>query len=365
MRSPCRTVMWHWAVCAACILFPFSGARAQGGATATGVSRELNPAISVNGLFLGAGYPGLPQALQGDEAYESGLMFQEAEIQFTAAIDPYAKADVIFTYEGGTLDVEEVKVTSDVLSHGIGLRAGRFFVPLGYENTLHTHQLPFINRSLVHSAVFGDALGEFGLEAAYVPILPWYVEIRGAVFNGDSESVFAAPGEWDLAYLGGFDVLWTVGEGGTFSLGADGMAGPNGLGNDTGKTWSQLVGTVLRYKWRSPRRSREHGAEVVAEYLYAQRNAAAPEAKQLDRGAYGLAKFHVTRRWWLQGRYDYHVPSNDLPDAQRGSFLVAFVPSEFSAIRLQGSVVDELGEAFGEVLLQFNFTIGSHPAHTY
>ncbi len=337
----------------------------EGGATATGVSRALNPAISVNGLFLAAGFAELPAALKGDEAYESGLRLQEAEFQFSAAIDPYAKADLILTVEGGNVDFEEAVVTSDVLSHGIGLRAGRFLVPIGHENRLHAHQLPFVQRSLVGSAVFGEGLGEFGLQMAYVPLLPWFLEVHAAVLNGDDERLFEAPGDWDLAYSTGAETLWEVSEGGTISVGADYLAGPNSFGNENETTWTQVAAGVLRYKWRSPSRPRERAAEILAEYEYATRDAAFPAPKLLDRGAYALAKAQVARRLWVQGRYDYHVPSAGDIDAQRGSVLLAFVPSEFSALRLQGSVVDQAGETFGELLLQFNFTIGSHPAHKY
>ena len=71
---------------------PVAGQTPGSSATATGVSRDFNPAISVNGLFLASGFPGLPDSSAAAWARESGLRLQEAEMQFTAAIDPYAKA---------------------------------------------------------------------------------------------------------------------------------------------------------------------------------------------------------------------------------------------------------------------------------
>jgi predicted component of viral defense system (DUF524 family) len=52
-------------------------------------------------------------------------------------------------------------------------------------------------------------------------------------------------------------------------------------------------------------------------------------------------------------------------DTQRASFMLAFVPSEFSALRFQTSYVDTPEDQFVEYLLQLNFIIGSHPAHNY
>lgn len=363
---------WIWPLlCAGTATGTVSAQTSGSGATATGVSRELNPAISVNGLFLAAGFPGLPDSAAAAAALESGLRLQEAEVQFTAAIDPYAKADLVFSFEDGDFDIEEAIVSSNVLSHGIGLRAGRMYVPVGHENTLHTHQLPFIDRSLVGRAVLGEGLREFGLEAAYVPALPFFFEVRGAVYNGDDDTLFAAPGNWDLAHAAGLDVLWDVSAGGTLALGADYCGGANAAGTAADPAWTHVAAGVLRYKWRSPTRARERALEFVLEYLYGERDAAAPEARSLQRGVYGDAKVQCARRWWVQGRYDYlaaaGVGGTAAADAatQRGSLLVAFVPSEFSALRLQGAVVDAGTETYGEVFLQFNFTIGSHPAHRY
>ena len=71
-----------------------------------------------------------------------------------------------------------------------------------------------------------------------------------------------------------------------------------------------------------------------------------------------------SRRWWIQGRYDLLGVATGGNDS-RLSGLVAFVPSEFSALRLQYSQLDEDGDIVHQLLLQLNFTVGSHPAHRY
>lgn len=347
--------------------------RAQtSGATATGVSRDFNPAISVNSLFLGSGFSGLagdsaapPGDAEADEFLESGLRHQETEFQFTSTIDPYTSADFIFTFEDGEFGLEEGYVTSNVLPQGIGLRAGQIFVPLGQENMLHTHQLPFVQRSLFGGSMFGEALAEFGVEASWLTPLPWFTELRGAAFNGDDEGFFDGPDDWDLAYLGGLDALWDLTEGATFSVGADYLGGPNSSGAADDEAWSHLLSGVLRYKWRSPRRATQHSFEVLAEYLYAERDAALAAEKSIDRGLYAYANLKFARRWWIQGRYDWFDPQAETEASQRASFVLAFVPSEFGALRFQTSFVDAPDDSFQEFFLQYNFTIGSHPAHKY
>ncbi len=51
----------------------------------------------------------------------------------------------------------------------------------------------------------------------------------------------------------------------------------------------------------------------------------------------------------------------------RQSLVLVFAPTEFSAFRVQGSVIEPPGggAAIIEGFLQANFTIGAHPAHAY
>ena len=70
----------------------------------------------------------------------------------------------------------------------------------------------------------------------------------------------------------------------------------------------------------------------------------------------------------MQYRYDYlglnHI--DEITPSQRHTALVAFLPSEFSAIRAQYETIDD-GQDKDErrVSLQLNISIGAHPAHTY
>ena len=84
----------------------------------------------------------------------------------------------------------------------------------------------------------------------------------------------------------------------------------------------------------------------------------------IARGMYALAKVQFARRWWVQGRFDVLDPAGG-ESTKRGAVMLAFVPSEFGALRLQTGIVDAPGDTYGELHLQYNFTLGSHPAHAY
>ena len=59
-------------------------------ATATGGTRDLNPAVSVNTLLLGR------RADSATDRAVNGLDLQEAEAQFTSVVDPFWKANLVF-----------------------------------------------------------------------------------------------------------------------------------------------------------------------------------------------------------------------------------------------------------------------------
>ncbi|MCP4798537.1 MAG: hypothetical protein GY893_01145, partial [bacterium] len=58
-----------------------SSMASQTSSTATGVSRLMNPAISVNGLFLGT------TSRDNPTPEANGIFLQEAEVQFSSVVD--------------------------------------------------------------------------------------------------------------------------------------------------------------------------------------------------------------------------------------------------------------------------------------
>ena len=347
-----RTHFYCLATAACCVAL--SNASAQDSlSTATGISRSFNPAISANGLFIAA-----YQSEDGRQAPESatGMRVQEVEVQLSAFVDAYLKADLILAVPGGEgLELEEGFLTSQ--GWPVTLKTGRFLADFGRHNRLHSHQFPFLDAPQVNQRLFGDeGLVETGIAASLLLPVPWYSEASAQVLNGDGELFGSVHGE-DLLYLGHVRNFWDLSEVATVELGGSAATGANAAAEIT-----SILGADLTLKWSAPR-TRSRSFVWQSEYMYARHNV--DGERRREGGLYTLAQLQVARRWWIQARYDlFGLPEAD-DTVNRISSLVAFVPSEFSAVRLQYSHLDEVGESENQVMAQLNFTIGSHPAHRY
>jgi uncharacterized coiled-coil protein SlyX len=341
--------------------------------TGKGILNSFNPAISVNGLF-GGGYSTNPETTQrlSNPDFHNGFNFQEAEFQFTADVDPYWKANFILAVDrAGKAEIEEGYVTSeqlpyDLLPRDTSLKLGKFFVGFGKHNLLHAHQFPFIDRPLINQATFGDeGLKEPGLGLSYLLPTSWFSELTFQGLAGENESLFRAGEESKRrgAYHGHWKNFFDVSDSTTLELGNSYIAGRN---SDAGHRLSQAIGVDLTMKWRPLRQATEKGLVWQNEYIYFSRDRDRDPASR-GGGFYSSLQYQFARNWWIQGRYDLlGVPKLDDGRKNRWTTLLALVPSEFSALRLQHSYTTQnRGKSVNEILLQMSFTIGSHPAHQY
>ncbi len=338
-------------------------------------SNRFNPAISVNGLFLGrytdpasAGAPDEEAEAEGEEASAgTGMGIQEVEIQFLSNVDAYFQANLIAAMEAGDgIEIEEGYLQPFWQPGGLSFRAGKLKAIFGRENGLHTHALPLVERNLAGSSLFGDeGLGEFGVETSWLAPTPWYLTLTGQVLAGDNDFWASERGD-DFVYLGSLRSLFDLNDDTTFEIGGFGAGG-----NDAFGTVASAAGGYAFLKWRPARRATTRGLALTVEWLYGNRRDPDPEAARPSinvGGGYGLLQARLARRWHVAGRFDYlGEPLEEAGIARRGSALVAYAPTEFSAIRLQGSrTFPPFGEdPVDDLLLQFNFTIGAHPAHAY
>ncbi len=332
------------------------------GPSTLGPSRAFNPAISVNGLFLGT-YVDQGRADSTREV-KTGLKVQEVEMRFTANIDSYLHGDLTIAFEDDEVEVEEI-IASLLVANNLSFRAGKFFAPFGKHNLLHTHAFPFIDAPLINAEILGEeGINEVGIGAALLLPTPWFSEIdllflegENALFNGALNDDFLYLAHWkNLVELG--DEL-TAELGGSFGYGRNELgSGPH---NDT-----TLTGADLTFKWKPAGRELYRTLIWQSEFIHSSRDVD-------KKGVYSLVQFQFARRWWLQGRYDFFtIPSDQVgggelkQDKHRYSTLLAFALSEFSALRLQYNFLDQsIAEDEHQAFLQLNFTFGSHPAHAY
>ncbi len=338
-----------------------------------GIVNSFNPAISVNGLF-GGGYstdPATTRSLTNPD-FDNGFNLQEAEFQFTADVDPYFKANFILSVDRhGDTEIEEGYVTSDQLPYDLlprdtSLKLGKFYTAFGKHNLLHRHQFPFIDRPLINQAAFGDeGLNEPGLGLSYLLPTPWFSEVAFQGVAGENKNLFLTSNDSKPrgAYLGHWKNFFDVTDATTLEIGNSYIGGRNA---DAGHRLSQALGVDLTMKWRPLRQATEKALIWQNEYIYFSRDRDRDPASR-GGGFYSALQWQFARNWWLQGRYDFlGLPQLDDGRKQRWSTLLALVPSEFSALRLQHSYTTQTrGKSVHEILLQMNFTIGSHPAHQY
>jgi hypothetical protein len=348
---------------ALCLLAP-SAFSAQGNA--------FNPDISAN--FLGIAQHGT--AYSGDRSVKphNGLDLQEAELQFSADVDPYLRAVALLSFsqeDGKTsygVDPEEIYAETISLPW-ITLRAGKFKMAFGRHNQLHSHAYPFIDAPLIHQRLLGEeGLNENAVSAAALLPAPWFSELTLQALGLQNESLFKSRNSGDLGTLAHFKNLWDLNDSLTMELGLSGVAGRNEFGNN-----ASLVGSDLTFKWRPAEGGKYRALIWSWEYLLAQRvglaDATTLESQQKLGGLATWLQYQFAERWWVQGRYEYvGMPrSQALNVATKESALLAFLPSEFSALRLQYDWIQDQARSQHDhaIAFQYNISIGAHPAHAY
>ena len=378
-----------------------------------GLTRDYNPAIGAN-LLIGGAYlsdsPALPEYI-GETYPESGFLFQEAELALAAAVDPYFRGDLVIGFHLHNrefhVDVEEGYISTLSLPR-ITFRAGKFYLPFGKHNVLHTHAFPFIDAPLPLVYYFGhEGLNEIAMEASVLLPLPWFSEISAYAANGNNQLLFASERSKDLIYGGKWRNFIDFENDVSLELGGSYVAGKNRSGG-----WTHVYGGDLTLRWKPVQRYKQviwqtewlrmsrtgsyDKAIEVNHCLHAseeessgheeghshEHNSSVCDLLQLQSGvasgAGGLSSYvavQFAQRFWVQARFDaVGYPLGNLKDPiYRGTGLIAFVPTEFSAIRLQYSYTRGFSptqELQGtkdvhQVMLQFNVSIGAHPAHGY
>lgn len=339
---------------------------------------SFNPDIGINSLML------YQNSNRGNDALtenRNGFGLQEAELQFSADVDPYwrfvstfalrQEVEIDNTTTPATRNAEYVFEPEELFAESldlpwITLRAGKFKAAFGRHNILHTHAFPFIDAPLVNQVLLGDeGLNDSGISVAGLLPTSWFSEITLQGLSGQGEGVdyYHGASANDSVGLFHWKNLWDLSEDLTLELGGSAATGKNSTARTT-----NLSGADLTFKWRG---SRSKALIWSTEYLARDRNEATNER---GRGFASWIQYQFAQRWWAQLRGEYlEVKNQDpaspnlIPQVQRKqSILIGFIPSEFSGIRLQYDHLDDgAAEHEQKIMLQLNYSIGAHPAHSY
>lgn len=379
------------------ILHAQDGGIADAPGDVTGVSRAFNPAISINGLFLGNAMLGGEEGHHHDEEngheengheengheedahgheedahahgapIEDGWGVQEIEAQFTAFVDPHVKANVMLGMHGSAgFELEEAYILTLGMPADLALKAGKFYASFGRHNLLHTHQFPFVEAPFVNESLFGEeSLNEAGVELSWLAPVDWYAELIGGVYNGDNPILFGSEESWDLAYLGRLRNQLDINDATTFEIGASVVLGSRTMEElhddivEDVEESNSVFGVDARVKWKPLEAARHQMFVIAGEFL------TGSVGEEDLSGGYALAQYQFAKGWLAEAGFDWLTEHEET--ASRIRAVLAFIPTEFQLLRLQFASASHPDEEDAEnsVSLQYSFTIGSHPAHSY
>ena len=350
--------------------------------------------IGVAGDFVGnITQRNVEKAQGGTFAGQENRFFpREVELSLFGQIDPYASA--VVRIEAGeetrgqetSVTLAEAYVTLLALPYGTQAKFGQMRNRFGYSNEIHEHDLAWIDRPNVMRNFFGsEGLVEKGLEATFVPDLPFYVEALAGIFNGDNDTAFGRGSLQNPLYTGRVRTFLELGDEHAVQLGMSVAAGTN-----EEKLSTTILGWEGRYKYR-PEGWLHPLITVTGEALYSIRQV--PVAVDVDQdgipdrtdkrtrnhgGYYAGLEVQPFRRWAGGFRYDWsQYPQNPGWEWAIEPYLT-FWPSEFLRFRLAYKHTErspQTREAFNlnggsarivdEILFQGTFILGAHPAHPF
>lgn len=324
--------------------------------------------------------------LGAHDATTTGFHLQHLELSFGKAVDPFFRLDGNLAFSAEGVEVEEVYATTIALPGRMQVRAGQFLTRFGRVNGTHPHLWSFLDQPLLLGRLFGGEGNRGpGVEWSVLPPLPWSLEFvvsaTDAAGEGEARSFY---GDQDLGIRHPLDLQWTFALKQFFALpaahdvalGFSFAGGPNGTGRDQD---TQLAGVDLRLKRRLLGPGKRGQFSITTEWAF--RRMARSSHAVWDLTGFAEAELRPIARFGLAARYEYGTPTRNFEGAQvadpvdpswttarhRGAVALTLWPTEFSRIRLQGTVDAPLfveAPIYG-VVLGAEFLIGTHAAHTW
>jgi hypothetical protein len=326
-----------------------------GGASA--LSKIFNPDIAVIGNFLGA---------FGENEVNPRPAFEmnEAEASFQAVVDPYARADFFLSFSPEGVEIEEGFLTLTTLPGDLLAKVGKFKQQVGKVNTLHPHQLPWVDQPIVLENLLGgdEGLNDSGVSVSRLISNPWiFLEATGEVYQGSS-SVFHSFERSDVSWVGRLRGYRDLTEATNVDVGASIAYGNNDVGPGFN---TRLIGIDATLRYRPLRTALYRRFLGRTELFWSNREQVDDDVSAF--GFYASGEYQFARRWFTGVRYDWSERAFDSSLVDKGpSVTLTFWPSEFSQIRGQYRHL-RYGEDVNanEFLFQFLFSIGAHGAHTF
>ncbi len=348
------------------------------------------PAVAQIPINIGAGLDML-FTLPAREPDDSEFEVRAFELNIGAPVDPYFDLLLTLSWHEDEFELEEAWV-STVLPGNLKLQFGREFLPFGYLNRLHEHDLPQVDPPFVLDELTTDHgfIGDGAHLEFVAPFLNPTLTIIGGAYDNIQHSVGRRIDGFPLVgrvqtYFQSEDGRHSLLSGASY-LSSVGNKDPmesrwnsDGLTSDDrarGKM-SSTIGLDLKYKFSTGRTTYE-GLTLGGEYLRVSYDAYDRHVDfepgleiGSDQGFYLYAEWDFDRFRGIGYRYDRtDALFSSLEDNARieaHSLYYQWRPTEFSRVRLQYQYVEDDREDQSEhlVMLQGTFFIGWHPPHRF
>lgn len=329
---------------------------------------------------------------RGDE----GLSLEESELNFSANVDDkfFGSATLAIVEEGGTTEVEleEAYIQTTSLPHGLQVKGGRFFAPIGYLNEHHAHSDDFADRPLTNRAFLNKAFNDDGAQLSWVAPTDLYTELGLGIFRGDDfpagNSSGSNVGTWNPFVRFGGDIkqntAWRVGGSALVSHGIM-RAGNEDTVFFTGD--SDLYAADARLTWAPTGNAKEEEVILQGEFFHRVEDGfyddtnifSGPVAySDSQNGFYTQGVYKFDPAWRVGLRYS-QLFAGDTPAALAGSVLddgghspwagsamLDWTNSEFGRVRFQYNYEEpDAVTQDSQFVLQYVMSIGAHGAHPY
>ncbi|MGQ0586852.1 MAG: TonB-dependent receptor [Gammaproteobacteria bacterium] len=395
-------------LCLACCTPAF----AQTAGDTARASASFNPRTSLilQGTFADFGSdlePEVPGVLLGPETElrPGGFSLAETELVMEANVDDQFRgwATIALENEDGetVVAVEEAYVSTLALPAGLGLKAGRFFSDIGYQNRIHSHAWEFVDLPIVYRALLAKQLKDDGVQLRWVAPTDLFVELgvealRGAGFPAGGEERDGANSWTAFAHFGG-----DIGIGGAWRLGLSHLAadadGRATFDEDSPETFTFTGDSAVSivdfvFKWAQDGNPARRNFVLNAEYFHRDEDGTvdfddgvnptvSSDYDGTQRGFYVQSIYQFMPRWRAGLRYDRLEADNTVANNPAGEFdtlagddaatrisaMLDFSNSEFSRIRVQYSRDESRpgGEEDDQFFVQYIMSLGSHAAHQF
>ncbi len=313
-----------------------------------------NPAISVLPDFTYSG---------GNDPYwksQDAFQVREVELAFSAAIDPFATANVFLSLENGHLNAEEAYAAFPGLPGGFSMKVGKFYADFGKQNSMHTHMWFQADQPLALRTMLGDeGFNDMGVSLNHLLPTPWMSDLTVEVSGGRNTDLFGGKRS-DLSYNVAWRNFWDLTDNANLEAQLSLAGGKNATGHGTGLGNLSVTyrfkplasGTRASFLWRT---------EVIRE------NYRAMDGLTRSTGAFSYVDWQFTRGWFAGLRADYaEHPADPRMHDKGGALVLTYFPSEFQKFRLQYERINYAGLGLrNAVVFEYGFAIGPHGAHPF